>query len=261
MMLHEQSRVYTTFVTPFGTFQFQRVPFGLKNAPSYFQRSIEQILGHLLNGGICDVYIDDVIVFGENEHAFVTNLQKVLQRFKQSNIRLKADKCQLGLVQVEYLGHQISSRGVEIATSKKQGLIDLQPPTSKAEVHTFLGLCNWFSDFVQDLPSLLAPLRELLKKGVGFSWQEVHQLHFEKAKAAILAAPVLNHVSYDHPIVLWTDASEHGAGGVLYQVIDGARRYLGFVSKTFNSTQRRWTTIEQEGYAIMYCIDKFQHFL
>ena len=112
LALDPESQKYTSFVTPSGSYKWKRVPFGLKGAPSYFQALIAQTVLRGLIGHVCELYIDDILVYGSSDEEYFTNLELVLQRLKQYNLTITPDKAKFGLTEVDYLGHHITAEGV-----------------------------------------------------------------------------------------------------------------------------------------------------
>lgn len=103
--IHEDSCAYTAFITPHGTYQWTRVPMGLKGAGSYFQAQMTNIIGDLLYAGV-EVYLDDVIVYGKPEEEYLANLRELLATFHAAGVHLSPKKCRFGLRELEYVGHK-----------------------------------------------------------------------------------------------------------------------------------------------------------
>jgi hypothetical protein len=258
--LHPDAVPLTAFATPDGLYEYTRVPFGLKNAPPFFQQTMTRVLSGLVDN-VCQVFIDDIIVYGEDDTQFLHNLELVLERLRAYNFRVKHSKCCLGKREVEYLGHIVNGEGIALSPSRKQALYELQPPKSTAQLRSFMGLVNYFRAFVPRFAQTAKPLTRMCSEKVPFRWDEEHEQAFTQLKQRVIDAPMLHHLDYSLPIILRTDASTTGAGGVLLQVIDGQERVVCYVSRAFNDTESRWSTIEQEAYAIYYCVTSLSHHL
>ena len=124
------SQPLTAFVTESGQFEFTRVPFGLKNAPAFFQSIMVNVLSGLVLTK-CDVYIDDIVVYGCDSSEFLSNLAEVFSRIYEASIVLRADKCKVGLQEVEYLGHVASGKGIRMSDSRKSAVDTIKPPRTK----------------------------------------------------------------------------------------------------------------------------------
>jgi hypothetical protein len=257
--LEQEARHLTAFSTPEGLYEYRRVPFGLKNSPSFFQQTMSRVLGGL--GGCCQVFIDDIVVFGDDQQSFIRNLVRVFDRLRQHQFRLKASKCRFGLSKVEYLGHMVSGEGIELSESKRSAIRNVREPSDVGQLRAFLGLANYFREFIPSYATMARPLTRLCSPKTRFTWSEVERTAFNEIKAAIISAPMLAHLDYDHEVVLRCDASLAGVGGVLLQRAGLEERPVAFVSKAFSPTEARWTTLEQECYAIYHCITALSHHL
>ena len=140
--VHEDSRDYTTFTSWAGAYRFKRLPFGLINSPSSFQRALSSAL-HGLNFRICLCYIDDVLVFSNNFQQHLTDLRSVLDRLRSANFRLKPTKCSFARSSVVYLGHVLSKDGLSPNPANIQGVQDFPTPTRKKHVKAFLGVSGF----------------------------------------------------------------------------------------------------------------------
>ena len=159
----EDSRPLTAFVTPFGLHEWVRIPFGLKNAPAAYQRCMESTLNGL-NHDICEVYLDDIIVFSATFEDHVNNLRRVLQRLRQDGVKLKAAKCNLFQDNVRYLGRIISAEGYKPDPKETEALQKLKQntPRTVGELRKLLGLTGYYRRYLRDYAKRARPLFELL---------------------------------------------------------------------------------------------------
>lgn len=264
MALSESSRQYTAFITSNAVYEFNRVSMGLKGSPAHFQRAM---VSEVLNGMIytsVEMYIDDCIVYGRDEDQFIERLTQVLTRFRERNITLNPSKCQLGLSEIEYVGHTINSQGIAFSQSKLDSVMQHFQPQSAKELSSFLGVTSYFRDHVKNYALLEYPLRHMLKQFKEhrqLQWSEETTSAFQSLKEAINQCPRLFFVDDTLSIIVYTDASQHGIGGCVVQVKDGKEIPIAFMSKLFNDVQSRWSTIEKECYAIVATITKHEYLL
>jgi len=251
---------FTAFTTPHGLFEYIVMPFGLKNAPKYFAKIMAEILADLV-GQICEVFIDDILIYAVTEEELLANLRRVLERLREFRLRVNPAKCRLGLSQIEYLGHIVNERGVTMSSGRRAELARRGPPASTTSLRSFLGYANYFRPFIPNYAMLVKPLTRLCSPKVLFVWGEPEQLAFESVKRACEQAPLLAHVDYAKPLVLRADASDVGAGGLLVQLNEGGEQVVATTSKAFNETERKWSTIEKECFAIFHSVRKFEHYL
>ena len=161
--LEEECKKYTTINTPRGLYQYNRLPFGISSAPSQFQRVVENVLKDL--AGVI-VYLDDILVAGSNDEDHLRKLDQVLSRLQAAGLTLKKQKCEFALPSVQYLGHIINAQGLHPSPKKVEAVRSARQPTNLTELKSFLGLINYYINFVPNLSSLLSPIYRLLSKGV-----------------------------------------------------------------------------------------------
>jgi Reverse transcriptase (RNA-dependent DNA polymerase) len=144
--VREEGICKTAIVTPFGTLEFQRMPFGLRNAGQTFQRFLDSILANL---PCCFIYIDDVLVASVSHEQHAKDLRQVLDRFQQHGLVLNMDKCVFGVEQLEYLGHQVSASGIRPLASRVEALQRFLQPVTVGQLQTFLGMMNFYRRFIK----------------------------------------------------------------------------------------------------------------
>jgi hypothetical protein len=164
LRLYEDSSKITAVITPWGVYRFLACPFGISTAPGVYQaRMAHQILHEFyLRGAV--VYIDDTIIYGTDEDNFLDLLDQILAKMVEANVRLKPSKCSFGMVSIEFLGHIFSKEGHYLSSSRIQGIVDMPEPTSVKGVRSFVGMVNYFRDYIPDLSGLLVPLTALTSK-------------------------------------------------------------------------------------------------
>lgn len=182
-------RYITTFITHKGVFRYKRLMFGISCAPEMFQKIMEQILAD------CECvinYIDDVFIFGETEQEHDEALRKVLEVFNSRGILLNQAKCVFKVPEITFVGHRLSSKGVQPMEEKTAVLKSFRAPSSTEELRSFLGLVTYMGRFLPDLGTVTEPLRGLLRKGVSFHWEGRHEDAFQQIKTIsqeLLAMP------------------------------------------------------------------------
>ena len=262
--LAEASRKYTAFITFCGIYEWLRVPMGLKGAPAYFQFMIATIVLSGLLYICCELYIDDVIVYGQDEDEFIENLTKVLERLQTRNVSLNPKKCELGAKEIEFVGHIIDENGLRMSEAKLKKVIDFTKPTVAKGLKSFLGLANYFRDHIKNHSQIVRPLQDMIrdyKKGHRLTWNEETNNAFNKIKFEINNCPKIFFVQEDAPIFLHTDASKYAIGAYLFQVVQEKEQPIAFLSKTLADSQLNWSTFEKEAYAIYYAFHELEYLL
>ncbi len=258
--LAEPDRAKTAFITKHGLFEYTRMPFGLCNAPSTFQRAMELVLRGL-QWIILLIYLDDVIVTGRNFKEHLQHLRSVLDRFRQAGIKLKAKKCRLFQTRVPFLGHVVSEDGVATNPDLVKDVQQWPMPCNIKQLQAFLGLTNYYRRFIQDYASIAAPLHDLTRKNTSFQWTALQQHAFETLKRVTTTAPVLAYLSAGATFTLDTDASNSSIGAVLSQQHPEGERVIAFASRRLGPAQERYCVTRRELLAIVAFTHHFRHYL
>ena len=252
----------TAFITPFGKFAFQRMPFGLKNAPAIFQRGMEVVLGDCYT--FAAPYIDDIIVFSENGMVHAHHLRRVFAALQQHGLTVKLDKCEFGRCHVEYLGHVIGNG--ELAVPKHRAaaaMADFIQPRTKKQLRSFLGAASYYRRFVKgfaNFSSVLSPATSKAAPSV-VEWTEARLEAFHHIKVCLCDVCTLTIPSQEDSFVLHTDASGAGIGATRNVFRDGVERPAAFFSRQLQGAQHNYSATELEGLAIFKAIHFFAHFL
>ncbi|XP_051784491.1 uncharacterized protein K02A2.6-like [Erpetoichthys calabaricus] len=256
--LHEDSRDITAFITHDGLFHFKRVPYGLASAPSAFQRMMSLILAGQ-DGVQC--YLDDIIVYGDSPSVHEHRLQAVLHCLHDSGLQLNMEKCQFRKTELTFLGHRISSAGLQPNVEHIRAVTEAPPPHDVSSLRSFLGLTAWYSKFIPNYATVVEPLRELLRNSGGFSWTNMAQESYDCIKNLIATSPVLAIFDPSLPAIVTTDASDYGIGAVLTQHHGGFEKTVAFASRTLSECERQYSTIEKEALACVWATEKWRTYL
>ena len=250
------SKKYTAFSTPQGHFHYNRMPFGLKNAPATFQRMMDTALRGLLNK-YCFVYLDDIIIFGSTIQQHNENLAIVLQRLKELGLKIQPDKCEFLKPELEYLGHVITHEGIKPNPKKISAVKDFKIPKTPTDVKSFLGLAGYYRKFIKNFSKLAKPLTDLTKKDNPFRWTETQQTSLDTLKEKLCSAPVLAYPDYTKTFTLTTDASNEGISAILSQ--DG--HPCCYISRTLNPPEKNYSTTEKELLVIVWAVKRLRQYL
>lgn len=258
----------TAFSVNNGKFEFTRLPFGLKNAPSIFQRTLDDILRDLI-GKCCYVYIDDIVIFGKDETEHFSNLEKVFHTLEKANMKIQLDKCEFFQKEVEFLGFIIGRFGIKTNPKKVQAIVDRPIPENLKELRSFLGMSGYYRRFIRDYSKLAKPLTSLLRGEDGhvsanMSKKKLIQLNqdaieaFHKLKNSLASEEViLQYPDFDKSFQLTTDASDYAIGAVLSQ----DDKPITFLSRTLSKTEEGYATNEKEMLAIIWSLNSLRNFL
>ena len=264
--LGKSSRAKTAFVMPFGKYEFLMVPFGLAQAPAYFQLLMNKVLKGLK---FTMTYLDDIIIFSQDELQHLEHLEIVFSCLQEAGLKMKRSKCDFFKSEIHYLGHLISPEGISPLPNKLDSIKHMPVPNSAKEIKQFLGLTGYYRKFVPRFADISRPLTTLTKKDVKFEWTSACQKSFELRKEALCGEPVLKYADTSKPYTLYTDASKYGWAGVLTQphimTIDGKSTTtdhpVAFVSGLFRGSQLNWAALTKEAFAIYMSVKKLSFYL
>ena len=252
----------TAIVTPFGLFEFLRMPFGLHNAAQTFQRFIDQVLQGL---HFCYAYIDDLLIASTSPEEHKLHLRLVLERLHNHGILINPSKCVWGAAQLKFLGHHVDTQGIHPLEDKVQVIRDFPQPTSQCKLREFLGLVNFYRRFLPGCARVLQPLNQLLSNckssTKNIAWCEDATTAFSSIKEMLAQATLLAHPKPEAPTIIMTDASDIAVGAVLQQHINGDWHPIAYFSKKLKPAESRYSAFDRELLAVYLAIKHFRHFL
>ncbi|KAJ0180587.1 hypothetical protein K1T71_003991 [Dendrolimus kikuchii] len=254
----DESKKYTVINTHKGLFMYNRLIYGLASSPGIFQRKLEQIFSDLPRVG---VFLDDVIITGENDQSHLETLYEVFNRLQKYGLKIKKNKCCFFADSVTYLGFVIDKQGVHTCPNKILAIKKVTVPSNVSELRSFLGLVMYYAKFVPNLSTILAPLYRLLQKDVKYEWDHLCDVAFNRIKDVLISSEVLAHYSPELPLILTTDASSVGVGAVISHVTSEGERPIAYASRVLNSAEKSYSQIEKEALAIIYGVKKFHQYL
>lgn len=250
----------TAFNVEHGHFEFLRMPMGLKNSPSTFQRVMDNVLRGLQNV-ICLVYLDDIIVFSTSLQEHMTNLEKVFLRLRESNFKIQMDKSEFLKLETAYLGHVIGREGIKPNPDKIKAIQNYPLPKTAKQIKQFLGLLGYYRKFVPDFAKVTKPLTQCLKKNKSITLDANYITCFEKCKRLLINDPILQYPDFSREFILTTDASNFAIGAVLSQGPIGSDKPIAYASRTLNDSETNYSTIEKELLAIVWATKYFRPYL
>ena len=262
--VHPDDVPKTAVITPFGLFEFVRMPFGLRNAAQTFQRFMDQVLRGL---PFCFIYLDDLLVASPDATTHLQHLRQVFQLLSDHGIVINPQKCEFAVSSLNFLGHRVSSAGIAPLDSNVDAIQRYPQPTTTSQLRRFLGLVNFYHRFIPHCADILQPLHTLLSahpirpKSAPLTWTTDAEQAFSAIKSALSEASLLCHPHPAAEVCLMTDASLTGVGGALQQRVDGVWQPLAFFSRKLMPAQQRYSTFGRELLAIYLSVRHFRAFL
>ena len=236
----EEEDIHKTAVTtPFGLFEFVKMPFGLANAGKTFQRFMDEVMRGL---DFAYWYMDDILVASVDEQEHLKHLRLVLEHLAEYGLTINIAKCESGQTELTFLGHRISKEGIIPLSEKVEAIKSYPVPTSVKKLRRFLGMVNHYRRFIKGCAVVLKPLETLLagltrgticRRPVLFN--EIEMMAFNDVKSMLADVCMLTHPKSNAPTCLATDASQEAAGAVLQQYDEGEWKPLAFFSKKFSN--------------------------
>jgi len=202
------------FTTLEGSFEPMVMFFGLTNSPATFQAMMNKLLRDLINTGKVAAFIDDIIIRTEIEEGYDEIVAEVIRRLEENNLYVKPEKCKWKVREVGFLGVVIGPEGIKIEKEKVKGV--LKWPTSKCvkDVQKFLGLANYYYQFIEGFASIARPLYDMVKKDKKWEWTERQKKAFKELKERFTKEPVLPAPDIDKKMRMEVDTSNYVTGGV-----------------------------------------------
>lgn len=289
--VEENSKHLTAFSTPWGLYEWNRLPFGLTNAPAAFQRCMEGVLEGLRDE-CCSPYLDDILCYSTTFTDHVNDLRRVLHKLREHGVKLRPNKCELFKNQIRYVGRLVTNEGVQIDPKDLEAVNHLRDrePKNVGEVRALLGFLGYYRTFIQDFSRLARPLFKLVESPSELSrptksqsnkfkqksssgqlssktpvnWTPEHSMVVARFVDMLTNPPILAYPDFDLPFVLHTDASNEGLGAVLYQQQGNRLRVIAYGSRTLTPAEKNYHlhSGKLEFLALKWAIcDKFRDYL
>ena len=263
ILVAEEDIPKTAVSTPFGLFEFLRMPMGLRNSAQTFQQFIDNILRDL---PFAYAYLDDLLIASKNEAEHREHLRIVLERLHQNGITIiNASKSDFGQSKIKFIGHELSPTGIRPLTDKIEAILSYPLPQNVCDLRKFLGMLNFYHRFVPQIAALQAPLTSLIKSSkkndlTPIHWTDDLRHSFELCRSALTNATYLTFPNSTSDLILNTDASATAVGATLFQVSkDGAKEPLGFFSRKLTPTQKKYSVYDRELLAVYSGVKFFRH--
>ncbi|MCU1500217.1 MAG: uncharacterized protein JWM47_4170, partial [Acidimicrobiales bacterium] len=260
--IRKQDRPKTAFITKFGSFEWNVLPFGLCNGPSYFMRMMHKLLKGLEE--FCVVYLDDILIFSPSEETHLVHVNSVLEVLRKENLKLQPSKCFFERDGVEFCGFWVDKMGVHTEKGKVEAVREWPAPRSPREIKEFLGLTGFYRRFVHHYAEIAMPMTIMGQaKKENFVWTKECQTAFETLKTRVTEAPVLTIPVRHGKWTLRTDASKVAMGAVLMQQPsdDDDDKVVGYFSRKLKDVETRYPTYDRELLAIKEAILYFRYYL
>ena len=242
-----------------GTFQFNVLPMGSTNAVETFQRLMNEVLKGLI-GNICEVYLDDIIIYSNSLEEHIQNVRRVVDQLIQNNLKIKLSKCKIAQTKIVYLSHTISNATIRPSIEKVKDIFKYIAPLTIKRIHSFIGLGSYYRKFIPRYADIAEPLIRAANSKI-ITWTNAFQQAFEAIQRALSSEPVLQLPDFNKSFTIETDASDFGIEAVISQEYEGDLKPIAYFSKTLSKTERNYSASERELFAIVVSVEHFKQFL
>ena len=237
-------------MTPDGTYEFLRMPFGMKNSGATLVRGMREVLSGM--SGV-ESYIDDLIVFSSDWETHLRTLEELLKSLSEANLTARPLKCIFGASTVEFLGHDVGYDWIAPNDDNLDKIARAKRPVTKKEVRSFCGSLGYYRDYIPSFAIIAAPLTDLTKRGQPnfVEWGEAQEKAFNTLREALLMRPILRLPDHSLNLTLRTDASSSGIGAVSMQKHERKLHPVAYASKKLTNAETKYSTLEKECLAII----------
>ncbi|CAI6354211.1 unnamed protein product [Macrosiphum euphorbiae] len=259
LLVEENSKEILTLSTHQGLYVPNRLMYGIASAPGIFQREMENLFRKIDNV-VC--FLDDILIHSDSVASHINKLNEVFNKLKECGLTVREEKCAFFQDEIQYLGYKINKHGLNTSETKIKAIVDAPIPTNITQVKSFLGMVNYYFKFIKNSTEILYPLYNLLKKDNEFNWNKKCDNAFNEIKKILTSAPILTHFNQNYKIKLSCDASSYGIGGVISHILpNNEERPIAYTSRTLNLAEQKYSQIDKEALAIVFCIKKFHQYL
>lgn len=246
--MNEEDIPKTAIITPFGLFEYLRMPFGLRNAAASMQRLMHEVCRDL---PFVYVFFDDLICGSKSPDEHLQHLETLFKRFEEIGLIINLEKCEFGKTEITFLGHLVSKNGFKPSPSKVEAITNMKPPATVTDLRGYLATINFYRDFI---PNAIDTQQHLSKLALGnkkndrtpVAWTTNALEMFEESKRQLSNATALAFPVPNAHLILFSDASDYAAGGALNQLVGDQLQPLGFYSKAFTPAEKNYSTYDRE---------------
>ena len=257
-----EDREKTSFITPWGTFCYKVMPFGVINAGATYQRGMTTLFHDMIHKEI-EVYVDDMIVKSSDEEQHVVYLKKMFERLRKYKLRLNPNKCTFGVRSGKLLGFIVSQRGIEVDPDKVRAIREMPAPQTEKQVRGFLGRLNYISRFISHMTTTCGPIFKLLRKNQPVVWNDECQEAFDSIKEYLLEPPILVPPVEGRPLIMYLSVLDDSVGCVLGQQDETGKKEhaIYYLSKKFTDCETRYTMLEKTCCALAWAAKRLRHYM
>jgi hypothetical protein len=258
--LSAKSRKVTAFCTPFGLFEFIKLPMRISVGCQVLSRVVDSLFGDLKHKFVYN-FMDDLVVYSNSPEEHVQHLREVFTRLEKAGFTLNPKKLRLAQEQIPFLGHLVSSQGIAILPERVEAIKSFPPPKNLKAVRRFLGMVGFYGRFIERFSHVAEPLHSLTRKGVKFIWGQAQQLAFQQLQHALVTPPMLQIPDFSKSFALMCDASDIAISSVLHQKYGEDLLPIAYSNRLLMPAERKYSAHEKECLAVVFGCEKHRRYL
>ncbi|POV94569.1 hypothetical protein PSHT_16136 [Puccinia striiformis] len=264
-VIARDSRQFLRIILHKGIYEYLRMPFGIKNAPSHFQRMMDIEFRRELDEKWVIIYIDDIIIMSSDWDEHLSRIKRILTIVINMNMKISLKKCNFGFSKITALGHIVSGIAIGIDQNKVAAVLQKPIPQSKKEMQSFLGFAGYYRQHIKDFAAMTKSLTELCKLEVVYEMTQERISAFHLITKKLTTAPLLLFPQWEYPFILYVDASMTGLGAALHQVqeISGIIREgpIVFISRQLKASEAKYGASQLECLCLVWALEKLHYYL
>jgi hypothetical protein len=259
--VHEDDKEKTTFTTPWGTFMYEKMPFGLMNAGATFQRAMDIAFVNERDKFVI-IYLNDLTVFSNSDAEHLVHLKQTFKKCRKFGLSLNPKKSHFAMQEGKLLGHIVSREGIKIDPKRVEAIDTINIPRNRKEIQSFLGKIFFLRRFIPNFAEIVKLITDMLKKDNEVKWKTKAKESFERIKKVIGEAPVLASPDYMKEFLIFSFASEHTITTMLLQKNDeGFEKPIEFFSKSLRDAELKYDILEKQAYAMVKSLKAFRTYV
>jgi hypothetical protein len=247
----EEDKKNKTFTIPWGTFMYEKMPFGLMNARETFQRAMDiAFVGE--KDIFMVIYLDDITGFSTYDDEHLQHLKQAFEKCRRYGISLNPKKSHFFMEEGKFLGHIVSPKGIKIYPERVKSIQQIDIPSNKKSIQSFIGKINFLRRFIPNFAEIIKYIIDMLKKDAEIKWIPEAKESFENIKKSLIKAPILIIPNYSKEFFIFSFSSEDTIVFVLLQRnYQGYEQPISFFSKTLRDSELKYDIMEKHAYALV----------
>jgi hypothetical protein len=258
--IHQDDILKTTFTTPWGTYAFLCMPFGLCNTGGTFQRVQLKVFDPYIDKFI-QVFLDDFAVYGDRK-LHLSHIRTAFQRLAEHRCSLSPEKYKLGFEEGPLLGHIVFMGGIKVDPTKVQRILELEEPRNARQVSTLWGATLYHTRFIENLARRAKPIIALIRKSTEFKWSHEYKEAMAYIRQCLSRNPVMKNPDWQIPFIINPSTTEISVATVLLQIDAAGRAHpIYYASRLLNSCEVKYSEPKKITVALLFACTKFKYYL